>query len=142
MEYRTVSEKDYKGLANAMAGAYSEKPWNECWSEERAIRRIEAIISNYQSIGLAAEENGVIIGGLLGFVDPYADEDFFYVSEIFVMPEHKKSGIGRRLIETLEGILREKGISVIQLMSIEPNEIFYGKCGLSKDDVSVLFKRC
>ncbi len=28
------------------------------------------------------------------------------------------------------------------LMSIEPNEVFYGKCGLSKDDVSVLFKRC
>jgi len=24
----------------------------------------------------------------------------------------------------------------------KPNEVFYDKCGLSKDDVSVLFKRC
>jgi len=39
MEYREVSENDYKGLARAMAGAYSEEPWNENWSEERAIRR-------------------------------------------------------------------------------------------------------
>ncbi len=35
----------------------------------------------------------------------------------------------------------KKSISVIQLMSIEPNETFYSKCGLGKDDVSVLFKR-
>ena len=98
-------------------------------------------MGNYEAIGLAAEDNGIIKGGLLGFVDPYAEEDFFYVSEIFVMSESKKSGIGRNLIKALEDILQKKGISVVQLMSIEPNEIFYGKCGLSKDDVSVLFKR-
>ena len=49
--------------------------------------------------------------------------------------------IGKNLIKALEDILQKKGISVVQLMSIEPNKIFYGKCGLSKDDVSVLFKR-
>lgn len=142
MEYKVATENDYIGLAKAMADAYSEEPWNENWSDERAIRRVEAIMGNYQAIGIAAVDNGIIKGGLLGFVDPYAEEDFFYVSEIFVMSENKKSGIGRKLIETLEPILHEKGISVVQLMSIEPNEAFYGKCGLSKDDVSVLFKRC
>ncbi len=141
MQYRMYKESDIEGLATAMSKAYSEEPWNEQWSSERAIRRVQAIVGNYQSIGLAAEEEGVIVGGLLGFVDPYADEDFFYVSEIFVVPEYKKQGIGRNLIRKLEEEIKKRGISVVQLMSIEPNEVFYGKCGLSKDDVSVLFKR-
>ena len=141
MQYRMYKESDIEGFATAMSKAYSEEPWNEQWSSERAIRRVQAIVGNYQSIGLAAEDEGVIVGGLLGFVDPYADEDFFYVSEIFVVPEYKKQGIGRNLIRKLEEEIKKRGISVVQLMSIEPNEVFYGKCGLSKDDVSVLFKR-
>ena len=142
MQYRIYKEADIEGLASAMSKAYSEEPWNEQWNQERAVRRVQAILGNYQSIGLVAEEDGVIVGGLLGFVDPYADEDFFYVSEIFVVPEYKKHGIGRNLLKELEEEIKKQGISVVQLMSIEPNEVFYGKCGLSKDDVSVLFKRC
>lgn len=125
-----------------MSKAYSEEPWNEQWNQERAVRRVQAILGNYQSIGLVAEDDGVIVGGLLGFVDPYADEDFFYVSEIFVVPEYRKHGIGKNLLKEFEEEIKKQGISVVQLMSIEPNEVFYGKCGLSKDDVSVLFKRC
>ena len=141
MQYRMYKESDIEGFATAMSKAYSEEPWNEQWNQERAVRRVQAILGNYQSIGLVAEDDGVIVGGLLGYVDPYADEDFFYVSELFVVPQYKKHGIGRGLLKELENKLKKKGISVVQLMSIEPNEVFYGKCGLSKDDVSVLFKR-
>ena len=142
MQYRVYKEADIEELAKAMSEAYSEEPWNEKWSSDRAVRRVKAILGNYQSIGLVAEEKGRIIGGLLGYVDPYADEDFFYVSELFVVPQFKKHGIGRNLLKELENELKKKEISVVQLMSIESNEVFYGKCGLSKDDVTVLFKRC
>ena len=142
MEYVVAEEKDFNELANAMALAYSEEPWNENWNEERSVRRVKAIMGNFQALGLAAVDNGQVVGGLLGYVDPYAEEDFFYISELFVIPERKKHGIGKALIQELEKILSTKNISVIQLMSIEPNEAFYSKCGLGKDDVSVLFKRC
>ena len=142
MKYRLIEEKDLEAVAAAMAAAYSEAPWNERWEGDRAVRRVKAILSNFQAIGLAAEENGTIIGGLLGFVDPYAEEDFFYVAELCVVPEMKRNGIGRGLLAYLESTLRERGIAVIQLMSIDSNEVFYGKCGLGKDDVSVLYKRC
>ncbi len=141
MYFRTVDNADIAQLAKAMSLAYSDEPWNENWSEERAEKRVRAILGNYQAVGLAAVDGGQIIGGLLGFVAPYADEDFFFVSELFVIPGHKKRGIGRQLLAELEKILKEKAVSVVQLISIEHNETFYRKCGLEKDSVSVLYRR-
>lgn len=141
MEYRTVHHEDIGGLAKAMSLAYSEEPWNERWTQERAERRVSAILGNYQATGLAAVENGTIIGGLLGYIDPYAEEDFFFVSELFVIPERKKQGIGKRLLTELEAVLKEKQVGVVQLISIDYNETFYSKCGLDRDSCTVQYKR-
>ena len=141
MVIRIVNDKDISGLAKAMSQAYSEEPWNEKWTPETSERRVGSILGNFEAMGLAAEEDGQIIGGLLGYIDPYDDGDFFFVSELFVVPERKRQGIGRELLKELEAKLKEKNIPVMQLISIEYNEEFYGKCGLDKDACAVLGKR-
>lgn len=139
--YRVATQEDLLGLAKAMMAAYSEAPWNENWTEERALRRVEAILSGWQAMGMVAVREGEIIGGALGFVDPYAEEDFFFVSELFVRPEWKRKGIGKALLQSLEEELKQRGIRVTQLISIEDNRAFYEKAGMAQDSVNVMFRR-
>ncbi len=141
MEIKRINQNDIPVLAGAMATSYSEEPWNEYWTQEKAERRISAILGNFEAMGLVAFEDGKIIGAVLGYVDPYAEEDFFFVSELFVIPEKKKQGVGKQLLAELEKSLNEKKVNVIQLISIDYNEPFYNKCGLNRDACSVQYKR-
>lgn len=103
--------------------------------------RIKAILYNYQAIGLKANDEEGIVGAILGFVDPYSNEDFFYVSELFVKSERKGQGIGTALLNALDKYLKVSNIQVMQLTSIQDNLKFYKQNGLKKDIVDVLYKK-
>lgn len=105
-----ITDTDIVAVSDVLVSAYKDEPWNENWTRERAI---------------------------LGFVDPYSDEDFFYVSELFVKSERRGQGIGT----ALDKHLKANNIQAMQLISIQNNFKFYKQNGLKKDMVDVLYKR-
>ena len=94
----------------------------------------------FEALGLTAVEDGEMIGGILGFVDPYADYDMFFGSEIFVVPKWKRKGVGHKLLSAIEEQLKEKDIHTIEFISINDNLEFYKKYGLNNDEVNCLGK--
>lgn len=85
-----VKEDDVIEVAKVMMSAYKDEPWNEKWTLEKAELRVNAILGNYKGFGLKAYDENGIQGALLGFVDPYAEDSDFYVSELFVKSEKKE----------------------------------------------------
>ncbi len=50
MIIQEATEKDIPSLAKSMSLAYSEAPWNEKWTEASALRRVRAILENYEGL--------------------------------------------------------------------------------------------
>lgn len=141
MEIRRIDKEDTPELAKVLSAAYAEPPFSEVWTQERAEVRVGAILCGYCALGLCAVENGSIIGAVLGHADPYADDDMFFVDELFVIPERKRQGVGRKLLAALEDELKQMGIVTIELISILENEQFYSKCGIVRGEVLTLGKK-
>lgn len=141
MTIERITDEDIPEVSEVMRSAYGDAPWHENWSVDRAFLRVKAILSNYRAMGLKACDEDGIQGALLGYVDPYAQEDFFFVSELFVKSERKGQKIGSMLLQALDASMKEEGIQVIQLIAIQNNQSFYKRNGLEKDKVDVMYKR-
>lgn len=51
MDIRIANQNDISDLAEAMGKAYSEEPWNEKWTEDRAVRRVKSILQGFEALG-------------------------------------------------------------------------------------------
>lgn len=76
---------------------------------------------------LVAEAKGRLVGYIIGTINSsppvLLPPQFGFVSDICVAPEWRRSGVGRRLYETLQGWFKEQSLTAIQLNVAQRNPV-------------------
>jgi len=111
------SEKKLAECAKLYVRASNGEPWNDQWTEETAFNRLLDFFNSPGYLGLYAEEGSGILGALVGNAEQFYSGSYFYLKEMFVLPEHQRKGIGTGLLNELKRILDERGIRSIQLFT-------------------------
>ncbi len=99
------------------------------YPRERFAERIERLLRNVSISLVAQNENGVIVGVLLGLTD-FAY--WLYVTDLGVDRAYEKQGIGTRLMKTAHEIAGGEKDIAVYLIANENAVPFYEKWGMKR----------
>jgi len=95
------------------------KPQEKC--KDFIIKRQKAYLKDKDYVSLVAEDEGKIVGIISGHIgsrdelEIYVIETIGYVDELCVLPEYRKSGTGKKLLDSLLKELFEKEVKFVGL---------------------------
>ena len=104
------SSNELRSCADLLVAAYNAEPWNDQWTHEKALEKLECFFHSPKFIGLVAYQGEDINGACIGNIEPYYTGDYFYLKEMFVAPSAQKRGIGKQLMVALKEHLEQAGI--------------------------------
>jgi hypothetical protein len=103
-----------------------------CWTEEKARKRLEQVLSMMDSFSLIMNtEEDIVIGFAMGYFKQYDDIIGYTLEEIIIAAEYQRKGYGSLLLKEIETKVREKGACCIELLAVndELHEKYYTKAG-------------
>lgn len=140
MEYREIIAADLPALAKIYMDTFNAEPWFEKWTEKTAQKRLSSVLSHSSSFGLVSEDDGKIVGMILGEEEQYFDGVVFNVKEFCVRNELRGKGIGKVLLAEFENRLKGRGIRSVLLFTAPEDVGFYQKSGYSDTELVALKK--
>ncbi|MBN1996670.1 GNAT family N-acetyltransferase [candidate division KSB1 bacterium] len=124
--FDSTSSIDHK--IERLFGLIDGKDW--AWRKKRNIDK--DITENSVGIFVAEEENSPI-----GYVTTQIDPEIKIgsIPNLAVLPEHRKAGIGRALIDAAIGYIREQGLKLVRIETLDTNSVgkyFYPAYGFKE----------
>lgn len=99
--FREMKEEDLAEVANIFVRAYSNPPWNEEWSYERALKRIREVFETDNSICVVCVNDNKILGAVLSLRVLWTIGYQIDVRDLFVDNCAQRKKIGSKLLECL-----------------------------------------
>lgn len=108
--------------AALLVDAYNGEPWNDSWTQEKALEKLQCFFHSPKFRGWVAIREGVYVGCCVGNIEPYYTGDYFYLKEMFVPGKYQHAGIGSHLFQTIKNEMKEEKIEMMILFT--SNESF------------------
>lgn len=133
MIIRIIKDSDFERFEDLFCDYYEELDCEDdpCHLFDEYV--LPDLKQNLFSVAVAEDEEE-LIGFVLYQTDESGNEWNFRegdgdIREIFVLPSHRKKGVGRALIAFAEGALKSEGIGCAYALPTEEQEGFFIKCG-------------
>ena len=125
------------------AEAFSGEPWNDPWKPEDARIHVKELLESKQSYGLEYEEDGKVVGFILGTSMLFHYGRTFEINDLAVDPQYQRQGIAKKLMNQCIADVKEQGMAGIHLITAADGVLpdFYRRYGFEKEKHVILMGR-
>ena len=138
-EWRNIEQEDFKACALSLMDTFKEKPWNENWTYEEAMMRIDECMASRMSRGFVIMDGEKAIGTCIGRVMTYTGFRELYIDEFSIHPAYQGQKLGSKLIDFVRAEMKKEEIETLCLTTIKgyPSVEFYQKKGFKLSETVV-----
>ncbi|HEX3385523.1 MAG TPA: GNAT family N-acetyltransferase [Mucilaginibacter sp.] len=117
MNIRHILKSDIDKCAALYLEAYNRPPWNYNFTPEKAVKYLTEYADRARFEGFVAEDEGKIVAAVFAHSKTWWTNDIIYIDEVFVAPDSRGRGYGKKLLSYTEDYARDKGYEVVTLMT-------------------------
>lgn len=135
MVIRQVSGEELRPAADLHVAVFSLHPWNEPRPIEETVAQFEKYAASPGFAGYVAEQDGDIVGGVIGRMPAVGPAKEYRISELFVAPAYQRQGIGELLVLYLIDKAEKIGAQRVAASTLidTPASAFYRKLGFTDE---------
>ena len=130
LSFRRMTMEDLPRATELYIGYYNRFEGG-CWTMETTTRRIRQVLTREDSLCLLLEEDGVLLGFSMGYLEQYDDLMAYDLVEIVIAAACQGQGYGKALMAETERQAKLLGAAMVQLQAVndDKHHRFYGQLG-------------
>jgi ribosomal-protein-alanine N-acetyltransferase len=94
----------------------------QCFSEEAfSKRQIAYLLTDYNTIALAAKNNADIAGFIIAQIDVEENTEYGHIITLNIAPNYRRKRVATKLLQEIQTLLKQRGINECHLEVREDN---------------------
>lgn len=117
---RKAVKRDFNDIAKILITESAKPPYNEKYNMKIALREVNNFAGDELYV---AEDKKYVLGFIASSITP-DNKEKAYINELWLKPSYQGKGIGKALVNFIEGFYKKKGVKTIRLVSKTNSKAF------------------